>query len=121
MLGSASSSSARLCSNQPARFEGDGFVGHPLHVLLDRDRSRRGIEPRRLSLQPRVRAGHFRLPQPLEADMGITRIERAIDDIDALSEDAECPCEDIRLAWLNDELDAGRRDGSDFDALWTDR
>ncbi len=53
--------------------------------------------------------------------MGITRIERAIDDIDALSEDAECPCEDIRLAWLDDELDAGRRDGSDFDALWTDR
>lgn len=53
--------------------------------------------------------------------MGITRIEQAIDEFDPLGDDAEASCEDIRLAWLANELDAGRHDGGDFDALWTDR
>ena len=48
--------------------------------------------------------------------MGITRVEQAIDEIDPLGDDAEASCEDIRLAWLANELD-----GSDFDPLWTDR
>jgi len=53
--------------------------------------------------------------------MGTTRIEQAIDEIDLLGDDADTSCDDIRLAWLADELSAGARDGSDFDALWTDR
>jgi hypothetical protein len=53
--------------------------------------------------------------------MGTTRTEQAIDDIDALHDDADFSCEDIRLAWLAGELDAGNGDGSDFDTVWTDR
>lgn len=53
--------------------------------------------------------------------MGSTRIEQAIDEFDALDEDAETSCDDIRLAWLADELSAADRQGSDFQALWTDR
>lgn len=54
--------------------------------------------------------------------MGSTRIEQAIDDFDPLAEDdLVSGCDDIRLAWLADELGPGPRDGGDFDALWADR
>jgi hypothetical protein len=53
--------------------------------------------------------------------MGITRIEQAIDEIDPSLDDAEASCEDIRLAWLANELDASCHGENDFDALWTDR
>lgn len=53
--------------------------------------------------------------------MGITRIEQVIDEFDALDDDGDTSCDDIRLAWLADELSAGDRDASDFHALWTDR
>ena len=49
--------------------------------------------------------------------MGTTRIERAIDEIDMAGDEFEPTCDDIRLAWLAHELNAG----NDFDALWTDR
>lgn len=51
--------------------------------------------------------------------MGTTRIEQAIDEFDPLGDDDGC-CDDIRLAWLADELGSGG-DHRDFDALWTDR
>jgi hypothetical protein len=52
--------------------------------------------------------------------MGSTRTEQAIDEFDPLADDdLESGCDDIRLAWLADEL--GGRDGADFDALWSDR
>jgi hypothetical protein len=53
--------------------------------------------------------------------MGTTRIEQAIDDMDCTGDDSDFSCEDIRLAWLANELDSGGRHGSDFEALWTDR
>jgi hypothetical protein len=52
--------------------------------------------------------------------MGTTRIEQAIDEFDPLGDDDSC-CDDIRLAWLADELGCDGGDGRDFDALWTDR
>ncbi len=53
--------------------------------------------------------------------MGSTRIEKAIDDIDPLGDESEFSCEDVRLAWLANEMEAGARDGQDFDACWMDR
>ncbi len=52
--------------------------------------------------------------------MGTTRTEQAIDDIDALRDDTDFSCEDVRLAWLASEFD-GACDGADFDPVWTDR
>jgi hypothetical protein len=57
----------------------------------------------------------------LEADMGITRIEQAIDDMECIEDDSDFSCDDIRLAWLANELDSVGRRGGDFDALWNDR
>ena len=54
--------------------------------------------------------------------METTRIERAIEEMDADADDCEEGCDDIRLAWLADQLHAqpaGTRDG--FDSLWVDR
>jgi hypothetical protein len=48
--------------------------------------------------------------------METTRIERAIEELDTLDE-FEPSCDDIRLAWLANELSAG----SDFDAHWSER
>jgi hypothetical protein len=56
-------------------------------------------------------------PNPSEANMGTTRIEQAIDEIDTSDGDFEPTCDDIRLAWLTRELSVGH----DFDNLWTDR
>ena len=53
--------------------------------------------------------------------MGTTLTEQAIDELEPLGDQAEASCEDIRLAWLANELDASGRDHGDFDALWTDR
>ena len=53
--------------------------------------------------------------------MGTTRIERAIDEFDLVSDEFEPSCDDIRLAWLAHELDVGASVGNDFDALWSDR
>ena len=52
--------------------------------------------------------------------MGITRIERAIDESDSLSDD-DYSCDDIRPAWLAEALRTDSGHGQDFDALWTDR
>jgi hypothetical protein len=52
--------------------------------------------------------------------MGTTRIEQAIDEFDPLGDDDSC-CDDVRLAWLANELGADRGDGREFDALWADR
>lgn len=49
--------------------------------------------------------------------MGKTRIEQAIDEIETAGDEFEPTCDDIRLAWLAEELTTG----NDFDALWTDR
>jgi hypothetical protein len=53
--------------------------------------------------------------------MGSTRIEKAIDEIELLGDEAEFSCEDARLAWLASEMDAGAGDGQGFDDLWMDR
>lgn len=52
--------------------------------------------------------------------MGTTRIEQAIDEFDPLGDDAEHSCDDIRLAWLAEQMNTGES-GMDFDALWMDR
>jgi hypothetical protein len=51
--------------------------------------------------------------------MGTTRTEQAIDDFDPLGEDGDISCDDIRLAWLADELRADQ--GDEFESLWADR
>lgn len=53
--------------------------------------------------------------------MGITRTERAIDEFDLLGDELEYSCDDVRLAWVADALRSAGSEGSDFDALWTDR
>ena len=53
--------------------------------------------------------------------MGTTRIEQAIDEIDTLSDELDASCDDIRLAWLANELSTTGATGADFDALWSDR
>jgi hypothetical protein len=59
--------------------------------------------------------------QRLEAHMGITRTEQAIDEFELLGEDGDHGCDDIRLAWLAAALSAAGNQGYDFDALWDDR
>ena len=49
--------------------------------------------------------------------METTRVERAIEEFDTEADEFEHSCDDIRLAWLANELSAG----SDFDAHWSER
>jgi len=53
--------------------------------------------------------------------MGTTRIERAIDELEIDGDDFEPSCDDIRLAWLAEELSSGSAGSNEFDALWSDR
>jgi hypothetical protein len=53
--------------------------------------------------------------------MGSTRIERAIDELDIDGDDFEPSCDDIRLAWLSEELSTASAGGNDFESLWSDR
>jgi hypothetical protein len=54
--------------------------------------------------------------------MGTTRIELAIEEFDPLGDEMEASCDDIRLAWLANEMSAADTPASsDFDALWADR
>ena len=52
--------------------------------------------------------------------MGSTRIELAIDDMEPEGDEFESSCDDMRPAWLVQELN-GSTGGNDFDALWSDR
>lgn len=54
--------------------------------------------------------------------MKVTRIEMAIDEFDAdLDGEFEGSCDDVRLAWLAQQLDGAPAPGNEFDAAWSDR
>ena len=52
--------------------------------------------------------------------MTSTRIERAIDEMEADGDDFESSCDDVRLAWLAHEQDAGAA-GNEFEPPWSER
>ena len=95
-------------------------LGAPTNAASNPGPARFGEPPPR-TLQPRRTADRCGLATPLESDMGTTRIEQAIDEFDTLGDESETSCDDMRLAWLADELSAEDRDGSDFHVLWADR
>jgi hypothetical protein len=55
--------------------------------------------------------------------MGSTRTEQAVDEwgSEDVGDDFEPSCDDIRLAWLGRESQAGPSGSHDFEALWSDR